>query len=94
MSTTKLKEFIKSIRNCKTAKDERSVISKESALIRNAFKVKSVIIRIARSHEFIIVLDFPHDLLSPSQGTTVYSLFINRRKPQRIDIGTLPSCCL
>lgn len=35
----KLKEFIKAIRNCKTAKDERSVVSKESALIRNAFKV-------------------------------------------------------
>ena len=39
MSNSKLKEFIKSIRNCKQAKDERSVVSKESALIRNAFKV-------------------------------------------------------
>lgn len=39
MSNMKLKEFIKAIRNCKTAEDERSVVSKESALIRNAFKV-------------------------------------------------------
>lgn len=39
MSNTKLKEYIKDIRNCKTAKDERSVVTKESALIRNAFKV-------------------------------------------------------
>ena len=41
MSNMKLKEFIKAIRNCKQAKDERSVVSKESALIRNAFKVSS-----------------------------------------------------
>lgn len=39
MSDMKLKQFIKAIRDCKTAKDERSVVSKESALIRNAFKV-------------------------------------------------------
>ena len=39
MSNMRLKEFIKAIRNCKTAKDERAVVSKESALIRNAFKV-------------------------------------------------------
>lgn len=40
MSNMKLKEFIKAIRNCKTAKDERAVVAKESALIRNAFKVQ------------------------------------------------------
>ena len=39
MSNMKLKEFIKAIRNCRTAKDERGVVAKESALIRNAFKV-------------------------------------------------------
>lgn len=40
MSNMKLKEFIKAIRNCRTAKDERGVVAKESALIRNAFKVR------------------------------------------------------
>ena len=40
MSNMKIKEFIKSIRTCKTAAEERTVVSKESALIRNAFKVR------------------------------------------------------
>jgi len=39
MSNLKLREVIKQIRACKTAAEERAVISKESALIRNAFKV-------------------------------------------------------
>ncbi len=41
MSNFKLREVIKQIRQCKTAAEERAVISKESALIRNAFKVRS-----------------------------------------------------
>ena len=40
MSNLKLREVIKQIRQCKTAAEERAVISKESALIRNAFKVR------------------------------------------------------
>lgn len=40
MSQLKLREVIKQIRQCKTAAEERAVISKESALIRNAFKEK------------------------------------------------------
>eukprot|EP00347_Sterkiella_histriomuscorum_P007654 403348089 len=40
MSNLKLREVIKQIRSCKTAAEERAVISKESALIRNAFKEK------------------------------------------------------
>jgi len=39
MSNLKLREVIKQIRQCKTAAEERAVVSKESALIRNAFKV-------------------------------------------------------
>jgi AP-1 complex subunit gamma-1 len=35
---TKLRDFIRSIRACKTAAEERAVISRESALIRTAFK--------------------------------------------------------
>ena len=42
MSNLKLREVIKQIRQCKTAAEERAVISKESALIRNAFKVSSI----------------------------------------------------
>jgi AP-1 complex subunit gamma-1 len=33
-----LKEFIRAIRSCKTASDERDIIAKESASIRNSFK--------------------------------------------------------
>jgi AP-1 complex subunit gamma-1 len=43
MSNLKLREVIKQIRQCKTAAEERAVISKESALIRNAFKVSKTI---------------------------------------------------
>ena len=43
MSNLKLREVIKQIRQCKTAAEERAVISKESALIRNAFKVSLVV---------------------------------------------------
>ena len=38
MSTFKLRKVIKQIRACKTAAEEIKVVSKESALIRNAFK--------------------------------------------------------
>ena len=41
MSNLKLREVIKQIRSCKTAAEERGVVKKESALIRNAFKVSS-----------------------------------------------------
>ena len=34
----KLRELIRNVRACKTAAAERAVISKESALIRTAFK--------------------------------------------------------
>jgi AP-1 complex subunit gamma-1 len=36
--TQKLTDLIKSVRQCKTAAEERAVIAKESALIRTAFK--------------------------------------------------------
>ena len=38
MSNLKLRDVIKQIRSCKTAAEERGVVYKESALIRNAFK--------------------------------------------------------
>lgn len=38
MPYSKLKDFIKAIRSCKTAADERATISKESAAIRTSFK--------------------------------------------------------
>ena len=41
MSNLKLREVIKQIRQCKTAAEERGVVYKESALIRNAFKVRT-----------------------------------------------------
>jgi hypothetical protein len=39
----KLRELIKKVRSCKTAEDERSVINKESAEIRNMSKVSKFI---------------------------------------------------
>lgn len=35
----KIRELIKKVRACKTAEEERSIINKESAEIRNASKV-------------------------------------------------------
>ena len=36
--TTRIREFIKQIRDCKTASEERAVIAKESAALRTLFK--------------------------------------------------------
>ena len=36
--SVKLRDLIKSVRSCKTAAEERAIITKESALIRTAFK--------------------------------------------------------
>ncbi|SCO94017.1 AP-1 complex subunit gamma, putative [Plasmodium malariae] len=43
--SVKLRELIRSIRNCKTAAEERSVVAKECALIRTAFKEEDNIYR-------------------------------------------------
>lgn len=40
----KLRELIKKVRLCKTAQEERSVINKESAEIRNMGKVNLILI--------------------------------------------------
>lgn len=37
----RLRELIRAVRNCKTAQEERSVIAKECAAIRNSFKEQS-----------------------------------------------------
>ncbi len=42
MTSTKLRELIRQVRLCKTAAEERAVITKECALIRNSFRVRSV----------------------------------------------------
>lgn len=36
-SQSKLREFVRQIRSCKTLKEERALINKETALIRNQF---------------------------------------------------------
>ena len=36
--TTRIREFIKQVRDCKTAAEERAVIAKESAALRTLFK--------------------------------------------------------
>lgn len=44
-SNVRLRDFIRNIRSCKTAADERTVISKECASIRTAFKDEDVVYR-------------------------------------------------
>ncbi len=39
MASIKLRELIRQVRGCKTAAEERAVITKECALIRNSFRV-------------------------------------------------------
>ena len=41
MGNLRLKDFIRAVRACKTAADERSVIAKESAAVRTSFKEDS-----------------------------------------------------
>ena len=43
MGVMRLKDFIRALRACKTAADERAVIAKESAAIRTSFKEDSSI---------------------------------------------------
>jgi AP-1 complex subunit gamma-1 len=41
----KLRELIRAVRACKTAAEERAVITKELALIRNSFKEEEAVYR-------------------------------------------------
>ncbi|KAI9296701.1 Adaptor protein complex AP-1 gamma subunit [Neoconidiobolus thromboides FSU 785] len=56
-----LKELIRAIRSCKTAAEERSVIQKESAYLRTAFKEEHVDIRLANVSKllYIHMLGYP-----------------------------------
>ena len=58
----KLRELIRSVRACKTAAEERAVISKECALIRTAFKDEDSAFR----HRNVAKLLFIHMLGYPS----------------------------
>ena len=58
----KLRDLIRQVRACKTAQDERAVITKECALIRTAFKENNVPYR----HRNVAKLLFIHMLGYPS----------------------------
>ena len=83
MSNLKLREVIKQIRQCKTAADERAVISKESALIRNAFKV-----RISSKFSFLIDLAL-HMPAVDIQNCLTYDKFSFRKKIASIETAIL-----
>jgi len=69
----KLRDLIRMIRAAKTAADERAVVAKESALIRNSFKDKgtgSAFITICSCGNLLILLTLfilSRQRLSPSQ---------------------------
>jgi AP-1 complex subunit gamma-1 len=58
---SRLKDLIKSIRNCKTAAEERAVIAKESAFIRTSFKEENVDTRHINVQKllYIFMLGYP-----------------------------------
>ena len=58
----KLRDLIRQVRACKTAQDERGVITKECALIRTAFKENNVAYR----HRNVAKLLFIHMLGYPT----------------------------
>lgn len=91
MSNLKLREVIKQIRQCKTAAEERAVISKESALIRNAFKVMWE----AWVHEKRIVIGKQWRLWVSINifwdEVSLYHLFPCRKKIVSIETATLQS---
>ena len=60
--SAKLRDLIRAVRACKTAQDERAVISKECALIRTSFKENNVAYR----HRNVAKLLFIHMLGYPS----------------------------
>jgi len=60
--SSKLRDLIRQVRACKTAQDERAVITKECALIRTAFKENNVAYR----HRNVAKLLFIHMLGYPS----------------------------
>jgi AP-1 complex subunit gamma-1 len=60
--SSKLRDLIRQVRACKTAQDERGVITKECALIRTAFKENNVAYR----HRNVAKLLFIHMLGYPS----------------------------
>jgi AP-1 complex subunit gamma-1 len=60
--SSKLRDLIRQVRACKTAQDERAVISKECAMIRTAFKENNVAYR----HRNVAKLLFIHMLGYPS----------------------------
>ncbi|KAJ3409421.1 clathrin associated protein complex large subunit [Chytridiales sp. JEL 0842] len=61
LTTTRLKDVIKSIRNCKTAAEERAVIAKESAFVRTSFKEENVETRHINVQKllYIFMLGYP-----------------------------------
>jgi AP-1 complex subunit gamma-1 len=60
--SSKLRDLIRLVRACKTAQDERAVISKECAMIRTAFKENNIAYR----HRNVAKLLFIHMLGYPS----------------------------
>ena len=85
MSNLKLREVIKQIRQCKTAAEERAVISKESALIRNAFKSNKDEEAKHRNRNiakllFFNLLGYPHLLVNLSASSVSVALTSQRRE--------------
>lgn len=62
MIATSCRDLIRAVRACKTAAEERSVIAKESAALRNAFRDQDTLYR----HRNVAKLMFIHMLGYPT----------------------------
>lgn len=86
------RELIRSVRQCKTAAEERNVVAKESAALRNAFKEQDTVYR----HRNVAKLMYIHMLGYPTHFGQMETLKLIAASsfPEKVTVMELLCCCL